>query len=128
MLTVAAELDRVVLAFDRRGRDLCLDPGRAFAIADAIDAAAGHAEQWTQSGGRRMVLTGEPVEVRVQSWDGKVNVRFSRAVERIPIPVEDEDGRNPARLLADRIRSKVTEARFRVHLAVNPVAYNSGVH
>lgn len=124
-VSVSADRDRVVLAFGGRLRDLCIEPWDAAKLAEAIDTAAAHCERWMDAGGRGELVKGELWDVLVQSWDGRVNIRFVRVGDsglhdRVSIPYR------VAREIAHRARLKVTEARFRVHLAMNPAATNSG--
>lgn len=124
-ISVSADRDRVVLAFAGRLRDLCLEPWDAARFAEAIESAAAHCERWMTAGGRGELVKGEEWTAYVQSWDGRVNVRFRRVGDtglhdRVSIPYR------VAREIAHRARLKVTEARFRVHLAMNPAATNSG--
>lgn len=125
MLRVECERDRVILDFCGRLRDLCLQPGQAERLAEAMETAADYCEQWMQCGGRGEMVKGERWNAFVKSWDGHVNVRFTRIGsiglhDRVSIPFRE------AREIADHVRCKVTEARFRVHLAVGAVATNSG--
>jgi hypothetical protein len=118
---LAPDKDRVVLDFGGLRRDLIFEPWVGMRFAEYADRAADACEQWVKAGGSRQVITGEPVDVRVQSWDGRINVRFGKAYDRLAVPYE------VMRWIADQVRCKVTEARFRVHLAVGTInAVNSG--
>lgn len=114
MLRVETERDRVLLVFAARGRDLCLAPDQARRLAEAIDRAAGFCAAWVAAGGARRAMTGEVVDCLVRSWDGRVNVRFGRAVDRLPLRFED------ARRLAAEVRAKAPEAEARATIVWRP--------
>lgn len=115
MVGLGVERDRVVLDFGGRRDCLQFAPFVGQRFAEEADRCAAQCEAWEKAGGKGELIKGEPVAVRVQSWDGKINVKFDRTYDRLLIPYR------VMRVIADQVRSKVTEARFRVHLAVGAV-------
>lgn len=114
MLKVETERDHVILVFENRGRDLLLSPDQARSLADALERAAGYCEEWTRAGGRGHLFRGEPWMAHVESWDGKVNVRFSQTTDRVRLPAA------AARGLATEIRAKAPEAEVRMRITWRP--------
>lgn len=105
MLQVETDRDCVLLVFAHRGRDLCLPPDSARTLVQSLRIAASDCETWVNAGGAPRLFTGEVFEIQeVKSWDGKVNIRFDRDVQRVPIPF------HIARVLASVVQEKIWQA------------------
>jgi len=110
--------DRVIVDFCGRKRDLLLSPDDGLRFAEKIEELCVVCESWMQSGGRGELVKGQDWNILVKSWDGFINIRFTvvgdecSLHERVSIPYE------AARKMADHVRAKYTEARFRTHLEV----------
>lgn len=83
---------------------MCLTPDAARKFVEGVRRAAKYCQAWVEAGGRGELIRGETRGALVKSWDGKVNVRFDTITDRESIPYES------ARLLAEEVRAKITEA------------------
>lgn len=119
-MTIDSYKDRVILAFDCRGQDLCMSPAMAETVSRMIRYHAKHCQNWVESGGTGQLVKGESRGAQVKSWDGKVNVRFASPTEREEIPYQ------AAILLADEIESKITEAKHYMTFDFQPTAKRLG--
>jgi hypothetical protein len=118
-MEIFAEKDQVILAFPSRGRDLCMSPDVGEKVAEKGLAACDECEAWMNSGGQGNVVKGEEIScTRPMSWDGKINIRFNKDADRIPIPYK------VARMLFQEIAAKVVEARHNLTIVDRRRAVN----
>lgn len=113
--------DRVILDFLGRRRDLQLLPNDAERFAEEVEKRCEDCAAWMKAGGQGELVRGEHWKVKVQSWDGYVNLRFTRIGDaglhgRVSIPYK------VAQAIAHRVRLKATEARFRFCIEHNAKA------
>ncbi len=110
MFVVGIEKDKVVLDLGGRVRDLLLDCDMALELANTLEAWARIAEKQPLAPFR-----GEPWGCKVESYDGKVAIRFRPPLgnpTRVPLPA------GMARKLAETIRAKESWARHGMRLEI----------
>jgi hypothetical protein len=112
MYEVRQEADRVIIDLRNRRTDVVLTCAMAWEMAEALEIAAGCAEQCLPT-----LVKGDRWEVAVASYDGKVCLRFyppfPGAPTLVPMPAK------AARQLADRIRSEASWAQHNLRLEIH---------
>jgi hypothetical protein len=114
VLTVRAEGDKVIVDLCGRRRDVLLTPGEAERLAAALEENAALAEREMPE-----LVRGEVWGAKVESFDGKVAIRFcpplAVATTRVPLSAK------AARLLAAVIRDKASWAKHKARLVLHPL-------
>lgn len=87
---VDQDRDRVVLAFDSRGKDVGVTGEQAINLVAAIRQMADKCEAWVKAGGKRHVVTVDDLYRYVETrWaDDKVWLSFPSGTTRESIPFE----------------------------------------
>lgn len=115
MFKVGSEGDLVIVALCSRRRDLMLSVAEALSFAEALDSCAIDAEKESPS-----LVRGEQWGAKVESYDGRVAVRFFPPgvgnVDRVPLPPR------AARQLAETVRDKASWAEYKMRLVVESIS------
>jgi hypothetical protein len=114
MFRVEVEGDKVVLALGRKTGDLLLSCGQAEHLSAALRAAAALTEKEPPS-----LVKGEVWDLKVESYDGKVALRFFPPVNntaplgQVPMPPA------AARKSADAVDLKRRQAEYKMRLVLS---------
>jgi hypothetical protein len=108
---VEVEKDKVVLALGGRLRDLLLSCAQAERLSAALRTAAGHAGKEPPA-----VVRAEAWDLKVESYDGKVALRFTAPVNNTAAPGRVPMPPGVARRLADVLDLKRSQAEVKMRL------------